>query len=138
MNSTLDTVRDVVTAVLMLPGATLCLLGGLGLLRFPDTLSRLHAVAKAQTAGLVLVLVGVALQLSVGYALMLMLVILFQLLTVPVLGQIVGRAAYRTAAAHRTVEVADELGERLTRERGAARDAGTEDADVEEDPDADR
>ncbi|MDT0378284.1 monovalent cation/H(+) antiporter subunit G [Streptomyces sp. DSM 42041] len=113
------TVRDVVAAVLLLSGATFCLLGAVGMLRFPDTLSLLHAAAKAQTAGLLLVLAGTAVQLPLSYALMLALVALFQLVTVPVTGQVVGRTAYRTGAIDPERLVVDELGERLARERAA-------------------
>lgn len=130
-------VGDVLAAVLLLSGATFCLLGALGLLRFPDTLSRLHAAAKAQTVGLLLILLGTATQVPLPYALMLVLVALFQLITVPVTGQLVGRASYRTDALHRPGLVADELGTRLTRDhRHASPDhsAGTTDVD----PDADR
>jgi len=38
--------------------------GSIGLLRFPDTLSRLHALTKADTLGLGLVVAGLALRAS--------------------------------------------------------------------------
>ena len=38
--------------------------GTVGLIRFPDTLCRLHAVTKADNVGLGLVVLGVSLQLS--------------------------------------------------------------------------
>ena len=57
---TWTTVLDVVGAVLLLLGALLCLAGAIGLMRFPDTLSRLHAATKPQTLGLILVLTGLA------------------------------------------------------------------------------
>ncbi|NJQ00359.1 monovalent cation/H(+) antiporter subunit G [Streptomyces sp. PLAI1-29] len=107
---------DVVAAVLLPTGAVFCLLGAVGLVRFPDTLSRLHAAAKAQTLGLLLILLGTATQVPARYALVLILVALFQLLTVPVTGQIVGRTAYRTGAVHRAGLVVDDLGRRLERD----------------------
>lgn len=39
-------------------GATLFLAGTLGLIRFPDTLSRLHALSKADNLGLGLIVLG--------------------------------------------------------------------------------
>lgn len=144
MNSAMSapgTIRDVLAAILLLSGATFCLLGALGLLRFPDTLSRLHAAAKAQTVGLLLILLGTATQVPLPYALMLVLVALFQLITVPVTGQIVGRASYRTDALHRPGLVADELGTRLARDHHATpgHPAGSTNAtDIDIDPDADR
>src|SRR5262249_43906321 len=49
---------DIVTIVLVPAGALLFLAGTLGLLRFPDTLSRLHAISKADNLGLGLIVVG--------------------------------------------------------------------------------
>lgn len=112
----MNTVLTIWSAVLMPVGACFCLLGAVGLLRFPDTLSRMHAATKAQTFGLLLILLGAAAQVSFGYALLLVLLGVFQLVTVPVTGQIVGRTAYRTGAVDRTSLVRDELGERLARE----------------------
>ncbi|CAL9659666.1 hypothetical protein SUDANB176_06944 [Streptomyces sp. enrichment culture] len=108
--------RDVVTAVLFLAGACFCLLGALGLLRFPDTVSRLHAAAKAQTLGLLLILVGAAVHRPLGEAPVLLLVALFQLFTAPITSQIVGRTAYRTHAIDRTRLFSDELADRLARD----------------------
>jgi multicomponent Na+:H+ antiporter subunit G len=51
---------DVVTATLVLGGAFFFLAGTVGLLRFPDTLSRLHALTKADNLGLGLVVLGLA------------------------------------------------------------------------------
>nr|WP_243088914.1 monovalent cation/H(+) antiporter subunit G [Streptomyces sp. 891-h] len=67
---------------MLLPsGAAFCLLGALGLLRFADIGSRLHAAAKAQTLGVLLILVGTSVQMPLHYALVLPLVALFQLFT---------------------------------------------------------
>ncbi|MBQ0986988.1 monovalent cation/H(+) antiporter subunit G [Streptomyces sp. F63] len=112
----MSTVLDVLSAVLLLSGAAFCLLGAIGLLRFPDTVSRLHAASKAQTLGVLLILLGTAFQVPVSYGLVLLLLALFQLVTVPVTGQIVGRTAYRTGAVRRGRLVVDELGRRLGRE----------------------
>ncbi|MFI6012613.1 monovalent cation/H(+) antiporter subunit G [Streptomyces sp. NPDC051243] len=108
--------RDATTAILFLTGAAFCLLGALGLVRFPDTGSRLHAAAKAQTLGLLLILVGAAVQMPPRHAPVLLLVALFQLLTAPVTSQIIGRTAYRTHGLDRDVLFRDELADRLTRE----------------------
>ncbi|MFD5656025.1 monovalent cation/H(+) antiporter subunit G [Streptomyces hirsutus] len=110
------TVADVITAVLLPAGAVFCLLGALGLLRFPDIVSRLHEVAKAQTLGLMLILVGTAVQTPLRYAPVLLLVVLFQLLTAPITSQIVGRTAYRVQALDRGALFRDELADRLARD----------------------
>ncbi|MFP8962345.1 monovalent cation/H(+) antiporter subunit G [Streptomyces nanhaiensis] len=113
MNGLLQTALEAATAFLLLCGAVFCLLGGVGLVRFPDTVTRLQAAAKAQNLGLLLILIGAALRVPLPYAGLLLLIAVFQLTTVPVLGQIVGRIAYRTGAVERHTLTVDELAERL-------------------------
>jgi multicomponent Na+:H+ antiporter subunit G len=52
--------RDAVATVLLVAGCGFFIAGTVGLLRFPDLLSRLHALTKADNLGLGLVLAGVA------------------------------------------------------------------------------
>lgn len=51
-----------ISGVLLIVGAFFYATGTLGLLRFPDVYSRLHALAKADNLGLGFVLLGLALQ----------------------------------------------------------------------------
>ncbi|MBF0306049.1 MAG: monovalent cation/H(+) antiporter subunit G [Alphaproteobacteria bacterium] len=51
---------DFIAAAFILGGCFFFLAGTVGLLRFPDTLSRLHALTKADNLGLGLVAAGVA------------------------------------------------------------------------------
>ncbi|MBS7707610.1 cation:proton antiporter [Chelatococcus asaccharovorans] len=48
----------VFTLLAVTAGALLFLAGTIGLLRFPDTLSRLHALSKADNLGLALIVLG--------------------------------------------------------------------------------
>ncbi|MEU4966249.1 monovalent cation/H(+) antiporter subunit G [Streptomyces smyrnaeus] len=117
-------VADAGGALCMLVGALLCLLAGIGLLRLPDVLSRMHAATKPQSFGLLLVLIGAGLWLRSPIDLCtLLLVGLFQLLTSPVAAHMVGRAAYRTGRLDREGLVRDELAEAL-RAAAADRDPG--------------
>lgn len=50
--------RDIVTIAGVSGGAFFFLAGTVGLLRFPDTLTRLHALTKADNLGLGLVVLG--------------------------------------------------------------------------------
>src|SRR4029078_12796838 len=50
--------RDVFTILMVTAGAFFLLAGTVGLLRFPDTLTRLHALTKADNLGLGLVVLG--------------------------------------------------------------------------------
>lgn len=91
---------DVVSGALLLTGSFLALLAGIGLVRFPDVLTRMHAATKPQTLGLLLVLAGLALRVrDPGALTIICLVVLFQLLTAPVAAHMVARAAFRTGVA---------------------------------------
>lgn len=104
-------VLDVVSAALMLAGGLSCLLGALGLVRLPDLPARLQATTKPQTLGLLLILLGVAVNLEFENSSTLILVVLFQVLTAPVISQVVGRSAYRSGAIDRDALVVDDLWE---------------------------
>lgn len=56
------TVADALTVILILAGCYFFLAGTLGLVRFPDVFSRLHAVTKADNLGLGFIVAGLALQ----------------------------------------------------------------------------
>ena len=103
-------VADVLAALCLLGGALLALAAGVGVVRFPDLLSRMHSATKPQVLGLVLVLMGLALRLRSGPALwMLVLIAAFQMLTSPVAAHMVGRAGYRTGKVRHELLVVDEL-----------------------------
>lgn len=89
-------VTDIISSVLILGGSALALTAAIGIVRFRDTLSRMHSATKPQTLGLLLVLAGAAIQLlgnsDVG---MLILTGMFTLITAPVVAQRVGQLAYR-------------------------------------------
>ena len=53
---------DLLSAVLLVLGGAFFLAGTLGLLRFPDVYSRLHALSKADNLGLGLIVAGLAVQ----------------------------------------------------------------------------
>ncbi|MET7469524.1 monovalent cation/H(+) antiporter subunit G [Micromonospora sp. NPDC005686] len=104
------TIVDWVGGVLLLAGAALALIAGIGLVRFPDVLDRMHAATKPQVLGVLLLLAGLALRLRTPSDLgMLVLVAIFQLATAPVAAQMIGRAAYRSGRVDRTLLDADEL-----------------------------
>lgn len=108
-------VLDFLAGVCLLGGAVLSLAAGLGLLRFPDLLARMHAATKPQVLGLLLILTGTALRLgTVVDITTLVLVGAFQLATAPVAAHMVGRAVYRAGQFRRDLLVADELAERQT------------------------
>lgn len=89
-------IADIISGTLVLGGSLLALTAAIGVVRFPDTLSRMHAATKPQVLGLLLVLAGAAIrlrgQIDVG---MIILTGLFTLITAPVVANRVGQLAYR-------------------------------------------
>ncbi len=116
---TLDDWLDLASAVCLVLGGFLSLAAGVGLVRFPDALSRLHAATKPQVLGLIFVLAAIALE-SRSWSTLLVLapILLFQVLTAPISAHMVGRAAYRTGNFRGDLVVLDELDEAIERASG--------------------
>ncbi|OZM78435.1 monovalent cation/H(+) antiporter subunit G [Pseudonocardia sp. MH-G8] len=124
---------DVFSAALLLLGSLACLLGALGLVRLPDVPARLQAATKPQTLGLLLILMGTALRVPLDSAVTLLLVGLFQVITAPVISQLVGRSAYRSGSVRRARLVVDELADKMPADTTPA-DKGPADRMQEERP----
>ncbi|HWG93372.1 MAG TPA: monovalent cation/H(+) antiporter subunit G [Mycobacteriales bacterium] len=104
--------REVLASAALLSGVLLAVVAGVGLLRFPDLFSRMHAATKPATLGLLLVVVGgVLLADDAGDAAKLVLVAAFQFLTAPVASHMIGRAGYRAGTGDLEGLVVDELDE---------------------------
>ena len=119
-----DEILDLLSAIALLLGAFLSVAAGVGLLRFPDALSRLHAATKPQILGLLFVVTAIALEARSWSTLLALLpVLLFQVLTAPISAHMVGRAGYRTGNFRKELLLVDELEDavdRATREEADA------------------
>jgi len=94
--------------VLALFGAVLTLLAAVGVVRFPDVLARMHALTKASTLGVVLVLVGAAVTLdNPNDVTSLLLAAALQVLTMPVGANLLSRATWRAGQETRSGLTAD-------------------------------
>ncbi|MBB3325972.1 monovalent cation/H(+) antiporter subunit G [Microlunatus antarcticus] len=103
-------VLDLVGAFLVLLGCFLCFAAALGLLRFPDVISRMHAATKPQTLGLILLAAGVELSLRTWSSFgTLVLIAALQLATAPVSAHLVGRTVYRTDQVRHDLLARDDL-----------------------------
>ena len=118
-----------VVTVIASVGILLMVVAGIGLLRMPDLLTRMHASSKAGTLGAALVLLAVAahfgdaaIWVRVGV------VIVFLLLTAPIASHVIARAAYRSGVPLSDETVIDELADAIRR-NGWEREPGSEDAD---------
>lgn len=94
---------DVVSLVLVTVGSIFVFSAAIGVARFGDTMSRVHAVTKPQTAGLIMCIIGAGIHLVVvdydnGWQSdigVLFLLVIFALLTSPVTAQRLGRIGRR-------------------------------------------
>jgi multicomponent Na+:H+ antiporter subunit G len=83
---------DLFTIIAVTAGAFLFMAGTLGLLRFPDTLTRLHALTKVDNLGLGLVVLGLMPQLGWFAAAKLLAVWLLVQLSGAIVTQILGHS----------------------------------------------
>lgn len=104
------TLLDWLAAFLLVSGAFFSLVAGVGLLVLPDLLARMHASAKPQVLGLLLMLAGLAIEWrSWVWLPVLFLAWVTQMVTAPVASHLVGRTGYRTKHARRELLHRDEL-----------------------------
>lgn len=94
----------------MVGGAILSFFAALGLVRFGDVISRVHAATKPQVVGLLFLLVGLAIAINDWRWFPFFVVAwLAQLVTVPVSAHMVGRAVYHTGGLEKLDLYEDEL-----------------------------
>lgn len=101
---------DILAGTCLILGSLLALVAGIGLVRFPDVLTRMHAATKPQTLGILLVLLGLALRVEDRSTLTVIgVAAVFQLVTAPVSAHMLGRAALRAGHIDRTRLTRDDL-----------------------------
>lgn len=90
------TLLDLLSVAFSLLGVTFFLAGSVGMLRFPDVLTRLHAQTKADNQGLGFIVTALILQAdSVAIALKLILIWMVMLLTSANASYLIGRFIVR-------------------------------------------
>lgn len=111
---------DLLIGAFLILGGAFAAIAGLGLLRLPDVLIRMHASTKAGTLGVGLVTIGVALHFdSALITTKVVLIILFLLITAPVAAHLIGRAAYRSGTPLWSGTVIDETSNLAPTEHGS-------------------
>lgn len=99
---------DVIAGVSMVAGAALIALGSLGLVRFPDVFTRMHAATKAATVGVIGTTIAASVEASsLGGALALLLVVVLLFLSGPLGMSLLARAAYHDPETPRSAQTLD-------------------------------
>ncbi|MEM7722615.1 MAG: monovalent cation/H(+) antiporter subunit G [Pseudomonadota bacterium] len=107
---------DIILAILILIGGAFCFVAGLGVLRLPDVLIRMHASTKAGTLGSGLIMVAVAVYFAdTATITRAVATILFLLITAPVAAHMIGRAAFKVRVPMWKTKVEDGARENLER-----------------------
>ena len=93
----MDIVIAVVSAIFLLLGGFLCVTGGVGILRFPDFYTRIHATGVTDTLGAGLILIGLMLQVPDVLVLVKLVIILLMTLFInPVATHALAQAALKS------------------------------------------
>lgn len=86
---------EIAASLCLALGGVFCLIAGIGILRLPDALMRMHASTKAGALGAVLIFVAAALSFDgTGAVARALGAVVFILVTAPVAAHAIGRAAY--------------------------------------------
>ncbi len=109
-------IGEIALSVVVLLGGFFCFVAGLGVLRLPDVLVRMHASTKAGTLGSGLILIAVAfLFADLATVTRAVLTIVFLLITAPVAAHMIGRAAFRSGVPTWNTKIEDGVEENLRR-----------------------
>lgn len=89
-------IREIIVCVFLLAGSLFMFLAALGVLRFPDALCRSHALAKASTCGICLILTALIIALDDEITgLKIFLIMIFTLLTIPLASHLTAALVYK-------------------------------------------
>ncbi|MFO8100119.1 MAG: monovalent cation/H(+) antiporter subunit G [Salinibacter sp.] len=122
-------ILDVVGVALSVVGTLFVVVAGVGMLRFPDPLMRLHASTKAGTLGVAFIVSGMmCFYPSLSIATRGTALIVFLLLTAPVAAHMIGRASYYGGTSMNVTlwegTIVDQMKEALGPGEGGAPSAG--------------
>lgn len=95
----IEIVWDIIIILLLISGTFFIVSSSIGIIRFPDVYTRLHAATKSATLGVSGIMIGAFLFLYVEHGIVsgkLILGVIFVLMTAPVSGHMISRAAYKS------------------------------------------
>ncbi|MCY1322698.1 Na(+)/H(+) antiporter subunit G [compost metagenome] len=110
MNPVLDMAVAVLVAALLIVGAIFSLLAAIGIMRFPDLYTRMHAASKAGTvgSGLLLLAAGVH-SLDAAILIRALAGFFFFVLTAPISAHLLAKAAHQAGYKLTKLSVVDQL-----------------------------
>jgi multicomponent Na+:H+ antiporter subunit G len=112
MDGAIEIARDLVVVALMASGTFFMVVTGIGLVRFPDVYTRMHAAGKAGTLGIALLILAAVVFFGGSEPFVSVrgcLAIAFQMLTTPGATYLLAHACYATSHPRHDLTVLDEL-----------------------------
>jgi len=76
----MDTIINITSGLFLLLGSFFCISGGVGILRFPDFFTRMHAAGVTDTLATAMILIGLMLQMPDSLVVIKLLIILLMTL----------------------------------------------------------
>ncbi len=86
---------EIVSYIFLIIGGLFFMLGGLGVLRMPDTFNRIQAGTKATTLGVFSLLIGVAI-LNPEWISKIIIIIVFIIISNPIGSSVIAKATYNS------------------------------------------
>ena len=106
-----------VADVLVVFGTFIVTIGVYGIIRMPDTFTRLHAASKSVFLGLITLLLASVFTTDQGIILRVIMIAFFLLMTTPVSAHVIGKAYFQRRGRMRAPGAVDESGQRLNEPR---------------------
>ncbi len=105
-----DMAVAIIVSLLLVSGSVFCLLAALGVLRFPDLYTRMHAASKAGTIGSSLLLVAAGIHaLDATILIRALAGFCFFVLTAPISAHLLAKAAHQAGYRLTNLSVTDQL-----------------------------
>jgi multicomponent Na+:H+ antiporter subunit G len=104
----MDTLMQISSAIFLLLGSFLCISGGVGILRFPDFYTRMHAVGVTDTLATAMILIGLILHNPDFFVdIKLMIILIMTLFISPTASHALANAAMRNDLSQKINEKPD-------------------------------
>ncbi|GAB4073364.1 Na+/H+ antiporter Mnh2 subunit G [Barrientosiimonas marina] len=116
----IEGIANIIIALFLLSGSFFLLSSSIGTVRFPDVYTRLHATTKGATLGIAGLLIGAFIFMYVKHDIIsgkLLLAIVFTMLTSPVAGHLISRAAHRSGIKPITKHQPDEYEKAIQKQK---------------------
>lgn len=106
-------IREIIISVFLIAGSIFIFIAGIGILRMPDIYIRMHALTKATSLGIMLLLIGGSFYFPVfSFIFKSLAIIVFLYLTIPVSAHLLGKSFLEMKSSQSTLKKKKEADEK--------------------------